>query len=95
MYILDSKKIEIAKNFIDSLPESIVKGNYQRWLDGIKENGRIMSEQWDTFISLSHALPVEFQNFPQAFIHSVKNDVEMDGEVTVEEKTAKVKSKKK
>lgn len=73
MYITNEEQIASAESFVGKIPESIVKGDYQRWILEVKKTLRITSEQLDKFVSLSHALPKELQNFPQSFRSLVKN----------------------
>ena len=96
MYTLDETQIDSAESFINSLPDSIVKGNYERWLAAVNDDGRITSEQLEKFVSFANALPPEFQNFPQNFVHSVKNKVapENQSEGSTEESKNKKAAKK-
>ena len=100
--MLIENQIESAENFIKSLPDSIAKGNYERWLAQVHQNGRLPSYDLEKFIALSSALPVEFQSFPQTFALAVKNGLPVeesedgdDSEATEgEEKTTTKKVKK-
>ena len=86
MYTLSEAQIDSVKTFIKSLPESMVKGNYEVWLRVIREDGRLATEELEKFVSLANALPQEFQNFPQNFSHSVKNGVAPENAGTDEPK---------
>lgn len=90
MYTLTENYISSVENFTKSLPDSIVKGNYERWLESVKPSGRIMSEQLEKFVSYANSLPKEFKNFPQQFALSVKNGVDM---AIAESSKAKTKGK--
>lgn len=94
MYIVDEKKIAAAENFIQSLPESIVKGNYERWLEKVKITKQINGEQLEKFHSFTNALPIEFQNFPQYYAHCVKNGVDVENQEETSKGKKSVKTKK-
>lgn len=78
MYTLDEKQIAAAENFIKALPDIAVKGSYETWLERTIGDGRITPNEMEGFVALSHALPSEFQDFPQHFALCVKNGTELD-----------------
>lgn len=73
MDTLTEDQLSSAKGFIDSLPDSIVKGNYERWLTEANKNSISPKYDLEKFVALAGALPKEFQSFPQNFAQSVKN----------------------
>lgn len=79
MYATSKDQIAAAEKFINSLPDSIVKGNYERWLAEVKLKNGITTELLEKFVALSGGLTKEFQNFPQEFSMYVKNSVNPDG----------------
>lgn len=79
MYVTSKEQIAAAEKFIKSLPDSIVKGNYERWLEAVKLKGGITTESLEKFVALSNSLTKEFQNFPQEFSMNVKNSVNPGG----------------
>jgi hypothetical protein len=92
MYQTNQQQIASVEGFVNKIPDSIVKGQYQNWLRDVKKDGRISTEEMEKFVSLSHSLPVGLQNFPQEFSMSVKNGVNPEVAKTV---TASVKAKPK
>ena len=74
MHILNVNQRKALDKFIAKIPESTVKGNYERWNEKIvSNNDRVTSSDMDSFISLSHGLDAELQYFPQLFSYNVKN----------------------
>lgn len=73
MYILNQQQYSTVENWVNSLPDSLVKGNYIKWLSELKSKERLTTDELEKFVALSNALPVEFQSFPQNFSLSVKN----------------------
>lgn len=71
MATLTKKQIKSVEDFIKKLPDSIVKGNYEKWLSESREDGIITDEEMSKFVLLAINLPVEFQSFPQEFQHNV------------------------
>lgn len=87
MYNLDETQMETVENFIKSLPETIAKGNYENWFERTKKDGRLSPHEMESFVALSHALPKEFQDFPQKFAIAVKNGTDIDGEPDTSEES--------
>lgn len=73
MATLTKKQVKSVEDFIKKLPDSIVKGNYEKWFTESREDGRITDEEMSKFVSLAANLPVEFQSFPQEFQHHVNS----------------------
>ena len=71
MATLTKKQVKSVEDFIKKLPDSIVKGNYEKWLTESREDGMVTDEEMSKFVSLAINLPVEFQSFPQGFQHQV------------------------
>jgi len=95
MYNLNESQVKSVEDWIKSLPDSIVKGNYERWLDSLNPKERITSEQAEKFISYTNALPTEFQNYPQGFVASIKNEIMPDAVNSKEVKKESAKDKAK
>lgn len=97
MYNLDEKQIATVKTFINDLPDCTAKGSYEMWDERTKQDGRISPHEMGDFVALSHALPKEFQDFPQAFSIAVKNGTYLEeAEDTIPEgKSIKAKKRKK
>ena len=74
MHILSANQRKALDTFIAKIPESTVKGNYERWNEKIvSNNDMITSSDMDSFIALSHGLDADLQSFPQIFSYNVKN----------------------
>ena len=74
MHILSANQRKALDTFIAKIPESTVKGNYERWNEKIvSNNDMITSSDMDSFIALSHGLDTDLQSFPQIFSYNVKN----------------------
>lgn len=100
MHILNANQRKALDNFISKIPESTVKGNYERWNEKIVSNNeRITSSDMDSFIALSHNLDADLQHFPQEFSYNVKNYIDFGKTIPtaeiVEEEVATETPKKK
>lgn len=92
MSSLIEKQIALAENFVNSIPDSTVKGSYESWLLEVKRLGRLPADLLEKFVALSVGLPKEFQSFPQNFVQAVKNDILLEDESV--DKKVKSKTKK-
>lgn len=96
MYTLKSEQYSTVENWVNSLPDSLVKGNYIKWLSELKSKERLTTDELEKFVALSSALPVEFQSFPQNFSLSVKNITADASDIVSETKeTSKKETKSK
>ena len=100
MHILNANQRKALDNFIAKIPESTVKGNYERWNAKIIENNeRITSSDMDAFLSLAHNLDADLQHFPQEFSYNVKNYIDFGkviptAEITEEDTAIEIPNKK-
>ena len=82
MYILSTNQRKELDKFIKKIPESTVKGAYERWSEKIlAQNERVTTSDTGEFISLSHNLGLDIQHFPQEFVNSIKNYIEFNKEI--------------
>lgn len=100
MYILSENQKKALDTFIEKIPESTVKGNYERWqAKVIEHNNRVSTSDMYDFKGLAHNLDSDLQNFPQIFSYNVKNYIEFGksipkAEPVEEEEVPEVKKKK-
>lgn len=99
MYILSENQSKALDTFIAKIPESTVKGNYERWqAKVIEHNNKVATSDMDEFKALAHNLDTDLQNFPQIFSYNVKNYLEFGGKIPkaepVEDDIPEIKKKK-
>ena len=77
MYILSVNQRKALDKFISSIPESTVKGGYEKWNERvISHDERVTSYDTDEFVAMSHNLNADLQHFPQEFVNNIKNYID-------------------
>lgn len=81
---LNSDQLAQVQNFINKLPDSLIKSQYEKWLAEVSPTQRATGEQMEYFVSRATHLPVEVQSFPQSWAAAVKNTPETEKREAVE-----------
>ena len=98
MYTLSTEQQASVEGWVASLPDSMVKANYEKLISEFNPKERVTSEQLEKFLSYANSLPKEFQNYPQEFSIWIKNGGLPNGSelvqaVEVKKETVKTKTK--